>query len=286
MELAVSEVADLAVDGQWVLIRVQRVAGSTPRDGDAMMLVSRDALLGTIGGGQLEFLAMDRARRMLERGEKEGRMDVPLGPDIGQCCGGRVQLGLQQVDANIRAWLLARLEAVRRQWPDVLIFGAGHVGCALARALAPLPLSPVVIDGRAEALSGLPAGVEVRLSALPEAEVRGAATGSLFVIATHDHALDFLIAREALARGNGEYVGMIGSATKRASFLNWLRREEGLTGKLKNFFCPIGGGDVPDKRPAVIAALVAAELIGFSLGGRESGNKGAAGSRIQLEEAR
>ncbi len=89
--------------------------------------------------------------------------------------------------------------------------------------------------------------------------MRQAAPGVAFVVMTHDHALDFLIVREALARGDAAYVGMIGSRTKRVSFLRWLREAgEVETGRL---VCPIGAAGRPDKRPAVIAAFVAAEIM-------------------------
>ena len=89
--------------------------------------------------------------------------------------------------------------------------------------------------------------------------MRRAAPGAAFIVLTHDHALDFLIAREALARGDAAYVGMIGSRTKRVSFLRWLREAgEVDTGPL---VCPIGAAGRPDKRPEVIAAFVAAEVM-------------------------
>ena len=79
---------------------------------------------------------------------------------------------------------------------------------------------------------------------------------------THDHALDFLIAREALARGDAAYVGMIGSRTKRVSFERWLRRaEDGAAADTGALVCPIGAAGRPDKRPEVIAAFVAAEIM-------------------------
>ena len=119
-----------------------------------------------------------------------------------------------------------------------------------------------VIDTRREELDELPAGIEARAVAMPEAVVRAAPQGSSYVILTHDHALDFLIAREALARSETlAYVGMIGSATKRATFASWLKREGGDAGWMDHLTLPIGGTAVKDKRPSVIAALVAAELL-------------------------
>jgi xanthine dehydrogenase accessory factor len=214
------------------------------------MFVSPDNTRGTIGGGQLEYMAIDRARQMLARGELHARMDIPLGPEIGQCCGGRVVLELDHG------------EPTPEDHPDVLIFGAGHVGRALARALEPLPVNAVLVDSRPEALD-LAAG-PTRLTPLPEAEVRSARSGSAVVILTHDHALDFLLAAEALARPDLAYVGMIGSATKRAQFVRYAQAQ-GLDPAV--LVCPIGAGFSGDKRPEVIAAFTAAELMARLLSG-------------------
>ena len=105
--------------------------------------------------------------------------------------------------------------------------------------------------------------VEQACIALPEAELRAAPPGSAFVILTHDHALDFLLVREALLKGDAAYVGMIGSKTKRARFAHWLRQdlEREADPLLEGLTCPIGAGGANDKRPAVIAAMVAAEIM-------------------------
>ena len=243
------------------MVRVEAARGSTPREAGAWMLVSRGAALGTIGGGQLEYMAIDAARAMLARGGEHETLDVPLGPEIGQCCGGRTLISLRRLDARLAAGLRAEVAERVRAQPEVLVFGAGHVGRALAAALALLPLRPVLIDGRAEALGLAPAGVEARATPLPEAEVRRARPGSAFVVLTHDHALDFLIAREALARGDAAYVGMIGSATKRATFTSWCRRAGGVVPDPGTLVCPIGAAGRPDKRPEVIAAFTATEIL-------------------------
>ncbi|MDO5611736.1 MAG: xanthine dehydrogenase accessory protein XdhC [Paracoccus sp. (in: a-proteobacteria)] len=230
-----------------IRVRIEAAQGSTPREAGAAMTVTADATQGSIGGGALEYMAIDRARQMLVHGEARARMDVPLGPEIGQCCGGRVTLSLAAVQAMPP-------EPPR---PDVLIFGAGHVGRALARALALLPLAPLLIDSRAGELARAP-GLSARLTPLPEAEIRAARPGSAVVIVTHDHALDFLLAAEALARDDLPYIGMIGSATKRAQFTRFARARGLDPARL---ICPIGAGGPPDKRPEVIAAMTAAEII-------------------------
>lgn len=252
--------ADFLGDGgEIVRVTLSRVQGSAPREVGASMLVSAAESLGTIGGGQLEFMALDAARRMLARGEAEARLDVPLGPEIGQCCGGRVEVLLTRLSPRNRDALVSG--RAHDRWPHVLIFGAGHVGRALAGFCAQLPLHTVLIDSRADELDRCTAPVDRRLTALPEAEIAGAPPGSAFVVLTHDHALDFLLAAEALARGDAAYVGMIGSASKRAQFQRHLASmHPGLTAN--RLTCPIGAAGRPDKRPAVIAAFAATEIMG------------------------
>jgi xanthine dehydrogenase accessory factor len=245
-----------------VLVELVAVRGSTPREAGAFMLVSAEDQTGTIGGGALEYLCIDRARRALVSGEALTSLDVPLGPEIGQCCGGRVDVAIRLVDARIRSGLVRRIEAERAHRPHVYVFGAGHVGRALARALAPLPLCCHVVDTRPAALVDLPPEVETHAVAMPEALVRSAPAGSSFVILTHDHALDFLIAAEALQRPDALYVGMVGSMTKRARFTHWYRAEGHDQFALNRLISPIGAvAGVGDKRPEVIAALAAAEIL-------------------------
>ncbi|PJR16454.1 xanthine dehydrogenase accessory protein XdhC (plasmid) [Sinorhizobium meliloti] len=249
-----------------VLVEVASAAGSTPRDTDAWMLVSKDRTFATIGGGQLEFMAIDHARKLVQGAKADLRLAIPLGPEIGQCCGGHVALSFKKVDADTRATLIERSDDEIAHRPHVYIFGAGHVGNALAMALSHVPLRTVLVDTREHELSAADVpGIETCLTAMPEAVVRDAPPGSAFVVLTHDHALDFLIATEALGREDASYVGMIGSKTKRATFKNWLSREVNRPELFERLVCPIGGTVVKDKRPPVIAALAAAEIMTAAL---------------------
>ncbi len=249
-----------------ILVEVTGAAGSTPRDTDAFMLVSERGIFATIGGGQLEYMAIDHARRALRFNVAAEPMNVPLGPEIGQCCGGRVGLSFTAVTPLIARDLIARSDREMASRPHVYVFGAGHVGDALAMALSLAPLRVILVDTREDELiaSTVPR-IETCLTAMPEAVVRDAPAGSSFVILTHDHALDFLIAAEALKRPDAAYVGMIGSKTKRATFRNWLSREVGQPDLFENLVCPIGGTAVKDKRPAVIATLAASEIMTAAL---------------------
>ncbi|MGO4388830.1 xanthine dehydrogenase accessory protein XdhC [Microvirga sp. 2YAF29] len=286
--------------GAAALITVHDVKGSAPREAGARMVVRPDgAFHGTIGGGQLEFLMLDIAREMLARGRGPARIiDQALGPDLGQCCGGRVKILIETFDkrdlpdiaplnaAEDKGGLFdveCRMEndRVRREvgsavgddvgtgWHEthgenrtpVLIFGAGHVGRALVLALAPLPFSVRWLDDREEAFPAhLPGNASAIRMRDPEAEIAGARPDSLILVMTHDHPLDMAITAAALKRGF-PYVGLIGSATKRARFEKRFR-ELGLErDRIASLVCPIGLPGIADKDPAVIAASVTAQLL-------------------------
>ena len=259
-----AEVERLLDLGPAMLVRVEGAKGSTPREAGAWMLVGARRTVGSIGGGQLEYMAIDAARALMARGGLRQVLDVPLGPEIGQCCGGRTQVTLVAAEGPTLERLRRLVARERAALPVVHILGAGHVGRALAACLALLPVRAVLVDGREDELAMAPATVERVLTPLPEEVVRRAPAGSAFVVMTHDHALDFLVTREALARGDAAYVGMIGSRTKLVSFRRWLRAAGPVeTGPVETgtLVCPIGAAGRPDKRPEVIAAFVAAEIV-------------------------
>ncbi len=262
----------LAAHPAAIVAELTAVRGSSPREAGTFMLISEDAQVGTIGGGALEYMVIDRARHVLRAGAHGDSLDIPLGPEIGQCCGGRVDVALKRVTAAEAARLAAKLDAEVAARPHVYLFGSGHVGHALARALSALPLSVHVVDTRPDELTNLPDNVETHAVAMPEAVVRSAPLGSGFVILTHDHALDFLIAAEALQRADAPYIGMVGSKTKKARFRSWYLGEGYPAAALDRLVLPIGGAAFPqgigDKRPEVIAALAAAEIL-VHIGARE-----------------
>lgn len=245
-----------------ILVTVAEARGSTPREEGAGMLVGRETSVGTVGGGRLEWTAIAAARRMLEDGTAAETLDLPLGPATGQCCGGHVVLRLERADGGTAAVLRERESRALLARPSLLLFGAGHVGRAMAAAFAPLPLRLTWIDGRAQEFpEAIPAGVERILTESPLDALAGAPAGAGYLVLTHSHALDFEIAEAALRRGDAAYVGMIGSATKRARFERWFRARGRGAGALERLTCPIGAALTGDKRPEVIAALVAAELL-------------------------
>lgn len=250
----------LDAHGAVIRVALTSVRGSSPREAGTEMFVSSEALHGTIGGGQLEHRAIGAARTMLHEGALTETLDLPLGPEIGQCCGGRVTLSLTRMRASDKRAAILRADREAASLPHVYILGAGHVGRALSDVLQHMPVRCVLVDQRAAELALCTAQVETRVSAIPEVDIATAPAGSAFVVLTHDHGLDFLLTSAALERGDAAYVGMIGSATKRVKLRNWMRAHCDMTG-FDRLTCPIGAQGSPDKRPALIAAFVVAEVM-------------------------
>lgn len=228
-----------------VLVTVLSAKGSTPREAGAKMVVSVDGLAGTIGGGNLEFQCEAAARALLASGaEGPSTRDFPLGPALGQCCGGHVTV---------------LLEVLRPPRLQIALFGAGHVGKALVKLLADLPCRVSWIDPRPDALpANLPPNVVPVRVAQPEQAVATLAPGGVVLVMTHDHQLDFEIVAAALQRADLPVVGLIGSDTKRVRFLSRLGRL-GITGE--KLICPIGLTGIEGKEPAVVAVSIAAQIL-------------------------
>jgi xanthine dehydrogenase accessory factor len=244
------------------LIRIRVAQGSTPREQGAWMLVTATTVTGTIGGGRLECDAIVAARQLLVEGAASKQLDVALGPAIGQCCGGRVTLDLRAVTQGEIEELLAEQAAVVQTRPKVVIHGAGHVGRALAVALAPLPFKVVLADSRQDELARAEiSGVECVLTDAPIALVDAIGPSAAHVIMTHSHALDSLIASAVMERDAFSYLGIIGSRTKRNSFRKAFKKMGFPISMIDRVICPIGGSTIRDKRPEVIAALAAAEIV-------------------------
>ncbi len=298
----------IEAEGSAALVTLARVEGSSPREAGARMVVRPSGgFHGTIGGGALEWAALEAAEKALKMGRGPvQRRSLALGPELAQCCGGRVEWRIEVFDrrdleelaliAMAESWgpatLRARmapdgrvgreLEPDRRgddltaslprtdNWTEplgesaraVYLFGAGHVGRALALALAPLPFAVRWIDSRREAFPGYaPANVALIHAPEPAAELANAPDGALIVVMTHAHPLDLAIVAEALRADRFGYVGLIGSKTKRARFLSQMRAAGIPDAALSKLVCPIGLSGIESKDPAVIAASTAAQLL-------------------------
>ena len=297
--------------GPAALVTILAVEGSAPRGPGARMVVTRNGLKGSIGGGALEHQAIDQARRILA--EPAGRwrvQDWPLGPLLGQCCGGRVRLLVEHLESvpdtegPYEVTLSDRVE--RKLWPcegrgpdtdaaplgpclglrpsstrrgtieargplpaagarflepveadclPVWLFGAGHVGRAIAERAAGLPLALAWYDSRPEMAET--AGVVLADEAAMIAQAAEAPEDTAIVIMTHDHGLDYRLTAAALG-GRARFVGLIGSKTKRARFLSRLKADGVDASRLT---CPLGLPGISGREPEVIAIATLAQLL-------------------------
>ncbi len=303
--------------GSAAMVTVVTVRGSAPREAGARMIVdAAGGFTGTIGGGTLEWKALAIAQRQLA--DPATPRFIPrrfaLGPELGQCCGGQVELAFERFSAIdlpeiaglgdresrgafvtelavtelafadaaagnaavghrlVRAapgdfaatayengWLIERFGEEPRR---LLLFGAGHVGRALVMALAPLPFAVRWVDPRADAFpTHIPQNVEAVALDDPAAALATAPAGAFVLVMTHSHALDLELVRAALAAGRFPYVGVIGSATKRARFTRQLRDHGIAAAAIEAMVCPIGMVGFRSKLPAAIAAGTVAELL-------------------------
>lgn len=237
------------------LVTLLDVLGSAPREAGARMLVSAEGQSDTIGGGNLELMLTRDARALLGAGEAAEEFDYPLGPILGQCCGGRVRARIERLTCESATALLDEAIATEATWPALHLFGAGHVGEAMARAFEPLPFRLHWRDTRSEFC-----GV-AKLTTDPRKEVDAAEAGAHFLVLTHNHDLDYEIVRSVLARRDAAYCGLIGSRSKRVRFERQLRADR-LSAELHKLTCPIGGAiGLKGKAPAVIAAATVAEVM-------------------------
>jgi len=241
-----------------VVVEVVQTQGSVPREAGTRMLVAADEVLGTIGGGHLELQAIARARRLLQGLPEPLEQRIALGPTLGQCCGGALSL----------RWL-ALSDARPEDWPlpaprfTLQLYGAGHVGRAIVRLLDDLPCRVQWIDERESEFPAAPSAPHVeRVCVEPvEAEVAAAPPGCCYLVLTHSHDLDLAITEAILRRGDFAYLGLIGSATKRARFLHRFEARGISPAVLDRLTCPIGLPGIEGKEPAVIALGVVAQLL-------------------------
>jgi xanthine dehydrogenase accessory factor len=249
------------------LVSVQRTQGSVPREAGTWMAVWPQRVLGTIGGGHLEFDAIAHARRLLAGEAVEAERRVALGPSLGQCCGGVVHLRFERVEPSSAQALVARLQAAQdaRRMP-VALFGGGHVGRAIVQALRPLPVRVHWIDSRDEVFpDGLPPQVRTEHSAPVEAAVRDLDAATRVLVMSFSHAEDLAIVAACLQRlrerDDLPFVGLIGSRSKWAAFTHRLQARGFADSEIARITCPIGVPGVVGKEPEVIAAAVAAQLM-------------------------
>jgi xanthine dehydrogenase accessory factor len=246
-----------------VVVTVEATKGSVPRGAGTRMVVFAQREMGTIGGGHLEYQAIAHARFLLAGQTQESQLRHVLGPSLGQCCGGAVALRFERVNSSDVTRLQAQLMPER---VPLALFGGGHVGKALVRTLAPLPFAVRWIDSRDEIFpDDVPTEVACEHSNPVQAAVADLAPGSQVLIMSFSHAedLDIVVAclKRLRARNDLPFVGLIGSATKWATFRHRLEERGFSADEIAYITCPIGVPGITGKEPEVIAVAVAAQLL-------------------------
>jgi xanthine dehydrogenase accessory factor len=330
----IEQLAEVLVQQRCVVVTLNLILGSAPREAGCRMIVTAEQAFGSIGGGNLEFKATAHARELLAQGDSPCQQHRPyaLGPALNQCCGGTVTLLFERFEAGVPAWLRALLDEAGEQqavvlasaidragpfkvlitpaacnnppadsvpgvviargrelllrtgeagivtleteggnwWLELMaaplqplvLFGAGHVGQAVARLLEEMPFEVTWVDGRAGVFPDGPGGnITAIESDDAPGQVRKAPPGTIFVVMTHSHELDEDICFEVLSRGDFSWLGLIGSVTKRRRFVQRLAKRGICETELARLVCPVGLSGIRGKRPATIALSLVAQLM-------------------------
>jgi xanthine dehydrogenase accessory factor len=309
-----------------VMVTVASVKGSTPREPGAKMLVTEQQIFSTIGGGNLEYQAIQIARNMLAHHSPHVLQRFSLGAGLGQCCGGVVSLLFECIQQR-EPWIDQLLDYQQQGQPcvqviplagdkvqaryivaenspgdsvpdrfarqllqpqgscqiksfenivtgqsyvfdpvtvgdfHVYVFGAGHVGRALVDHLSLQELHITWVDTRDDQFPEvLPDNVVSCCTDTPESIIDGAAAGSYFVVMTHDHQLDQHLCEQILKRDDFNYLGLIGSMTKRRKFEHRMQHRGITAESLRRMTCPIGISGISSKKPAAIGLAVSAQI--------------------------
>jgi xanthine dehydrogenase accessory factor len=238
----------------FVLAVVTHTGGSTPRLAGTQMAIDAQHIAGTIGGGAFEHLVVQRARTLLA--DPELRTDtvvVHLVEDLGMCCGGRMTAFLSKHQPDPRLW----------------IFGAGHVGTAVAQVAGLSGFACTVVDERDAWADATRFAADVEVLDTPPDDLlrdpqRGPGPHDWVLITTHDHDLDERLIR-LLAPRDLAWLGLIGSRGKWARFVRRLRAREVPEPALDRVRCPVGL-KIGSEGPGEIAVSIVAEIIALRRG--------------------
>ena len=287
-----------------VLALITDHAGSTPRERGCWMLVDQEKIYGTLGGGTLEYSAVQAARAMLTGHSdwKRSHHEYLLGPDLGQCCGGGVKFLLEPLDQTSN-WLLSVnasdfeqadetylhinlenpqeapaigldadlshkndlgyfIQPLSDHRPALYVFGAGHVGQAIAVTASALPIRLTLVDSRSDIMTHFAAPDNCTLLCEdPLSRVQQIENGAGALIMTHDHDLDYQLGMELFNHPSLCFRGIIGSKSKTARFMKRYRQTGIADSLLDTLKMPLAQAAPPGKEPGVIALGVLHEFL-------------------------
>jgi xanthine dehydrogenase accessory factor len=229
-----------------VLVTVTSTHGSAPTDTGSKMVVSVDGLcIGSVGGGRIEAKAIDHAKQMMSDRQLTSTTDWSLKADVGMTCGGRVALYYEA--HNLATW-------------KIVIFGAGHVTGAVARALNHLNCRVTCIDPRGDWLAKLPRGIQTVQTDDPPGYVDQLEDDCYVLCMTRGHRSDLPVLKRIFeSKRQFSFLGVIGSKAK-AAVLRKELAEEGIAAEDMRFECPVGL-PIGSNDPAEIAISISAQLL-------------------------
>ena len=249
-----------------ILATIIKTKGSVPRNENVSMAVSSSKQYGTIGGGELEYQVIKESNDLLNNLHCNQKIiELPLGPTLGQCCGGFVKIQLSKFKNGKNLLLKHDLkEQIINQNQNLYIFGAGHVANALLSKLDGVGFNIFVIDSRENFISKINTDYVFPILAKdPTMIVKNAPSKSYYLVLTHSHQLDLSICDSILKKNNFTFIGLIGSKTKKIRFtkrLIGIGHDENSINKIE---CPIGIRSIEGKEPDVIAISIIARLLEY-----------------------
>lgn len=277
------------------LVAVVSSKGSVPRTTGAAMLVCKNEIMGSVGGGELEYQAIETAQSGLSQsGFKRSVRSYALGPSLGQCCGGAVNLMFEWYGHDNRQVLTAlssetasftehdivgqRIPRLRLSLSnakinscinlqlnpphvDVFLYGAGHVGRAVAEIARHLCCQLYWVDTQENRFPEIiPTGVTKICASSPSHIAAHASENSIHLVMTYSHQIDYDVVTCLLRNGQFARCGLIGSETKAARFRSRLLQAGLASEQIEGLVCPIGLGEIRGKAPFQIALSIAGQL--------------------------
>ena len=254
------------LDKEVILITIIEAKGSVPRNKNVKMVVSTDEQYGTIGGGELEYRTINEAVNLLKNSSQNSIiLDYPLGPSLGQCCGGFIKIKLDKFKNGQDLLIENNLkEYISKNYKNLYLFGAGHIAQSLSIKLDGTGFNVFIIDSREDFLSKIKSNYITKILAKnPEIIVNNAPAKTFYLIMTHSHQVDLSICSSLLKKNDFSFIGLIGSKTKKNRFYKRLREmghKEEIINKIE---IPIGLKSIQGKEPDIIAISIIARLLEF-----------------------